>query len=198
MCIVPIKNNETLQVYKIVKGVTLDTFIPSYVNEDYLLYALNKDNKNTPKYSGFIPDTLDFFGAGQNQTAVGGGKNVYGVADFSNPYNTKYAAKFDRRTDGLLPAVKDQRETNLRWDFSSLGAISTLAAMQQKTKVDLSETNAAYALSNSVSNVGFNRDIADAGSFKMSMAYLTRWECELITQTTHLQAHLALGKQPIT
>jgi C1A family cysteine protease len=70
-----------------------------------------------------------------------------------------------------LPPIKNQKQTNLCWAFSSLSAVELMLGKLNGGIFDFSEANAAEKLSKTAQ--GFNRGILDAGNFSMSMAYMT-------------------------
>ena len=93
-----------------------------------------------------------------------------------DPFDNNYPATFDTRSKGVVIDVSNQGNSNLCWSFAIVSAVEVGYMLKTGKEIDLSEKHFAYALSSKISKNGFNRDINAAGSFKMGLAYLTRWE----------------------
>ena len=111
---------------------------------------------------------------GQNSTTPVVETNNY--QNKGDPFDKKYPPKFDIRTKEIAIDLSDQGSSNLCWSFAMVSAIEIGYMLKTSEKIDLSETHFAYSLSSQVSKKGFNRGVDAAGSFKMGIAYLTRWE----------------------
>ena len=182
---VMVHNGDVYQIMKIAKDVESDVAIPSYVSSDYLNYISQKENGTNIGYDGVIPSPIPSPGSSKKSSAditltgvfnkvalsmLSGVKAVLAVSDVSS-----YPAKYDPRNEVFIPTIKDQGQTNLCWDFSSISAMETLYGKVNNMRYDFSESNLAYTVSNKSKN-GYSRGPLDAGNFIMSAAYMSRGE----------------------
>ena len=161
-----------MAVFTITVGVNVkgDTNIANIANTGYfdvdsVAYTFNDENELTKGFPGLTlsPDAL--FGVGTFDAPISG-----------DPYGQSKPSVYDGREKGTVSSVTNQLSTGLCWDFSSLSAIESNLLINGKPLQILSQTNAAFALSNTVNPNGFQRKVTDGGNFMMAMAYVTRWE----------------------
>jgi C1A family cysteine protease len=172
-----------VQLFSAEKGKMLDTFVPSYINPDFVRYQALKQAGALEGYDGFIPDSIMLYGgsASAEEMAMFGGLGSDSFfsgltqangANVAYAYDKAYPEKFDQRNASYITSIKDQKTTSLCWAFSSIGAVETLLGKSMGTKLDLSVANTAYTLSNK-SKDGYNRGLFDPGNFNMSAAYMS-------------------------
>ncbi|MDR2751364.1 MAG: hypothetical protein LBC41_11945, partial [Clostridiales bacterium] len=160
------KNGDILQLFALEEEKPVDGFLPTYVSREYLDYQQVNEKPKT-EYDGFIPDMYNMFGGNTESSNASTKKTV----NYDNAYDKKYQSAYDQRGAYYLADVKNQRDTKLCWDFSTMGALEMLMGKIYGKSFDFSESNAAYALSKKAA--GFARSPLDAGNFMISAAYLT-------------------------
>jgi C1A family cysteine protease len=191
-----VPSGSVIQFYQAEKDKPLDSFIPSYVNPDFLRYQALKQAGGVEGYDGFIPDSIMLYGGtGAEEMMLYGGLGIDGFfislqqakpVEVSNPYDKAYPEKFDQRGKTYIPSVKDQKTTSLCWAFSSIGAVETLLGKSMNTSLDLSVANIAYSLSNK-SKEGYSRGLYDPGNFNMSAAYMSGGQGPVLEQSDPLE-----------
>ena len=143
-----------------------------YLTTDPVTYILDAQNELIGNYPGLNTSSQLLFGI----TASG----ILGAGDQAravDPYSVSLPSSYDGRAKGFVSAVANQQGTRLCWDFSTISSIETYMLLHNASSASTySQANMAYALSNSVSTLGFARAVADGGNFEMAMAYATRWQ----------------------
>jgi C1A family cysteine protease len=81
-------------------------------------------------------------------------------------------------TEDIDITVKNQKQTNECWAFTSIGAVETnLSLTKNETNWDFSERHMDYSTSKTftdgINSNGFNRELGDGGTFRQAMAYYT-------------------------
>ncbi len=161
------KNNDKVNIVKVDSDKELDSYIPTYVNNEFIQYSNKKNNNEIFDYDGFVPNILGNFGGNVK------GNNISAKVNYANPHDARYVKLFDPRDSQYIPTVKNQKSTYLCWSFSATSAAETLIGKKTNQKFDFSEANQAVSLSK-LSVKGFERNLTDSGNFTMSMAYFTR------------------------
>ena len=112
-------------------------------------------------------------------------KEIYNPLKMARTSSTLISNKFNLKT--YIPEnmiIKNQRETESCWTFSSLGALETNLALQdyynnkEVKNYDFSERHMEYAttrkfLNDEINENGFYREIDAGGSNSLALAYLT-------------------------
>ncbi|MDR1540765.1 MAG: lectin like domain-containing protein [Clostridiales bacterium] len=167
---VNLPSDASVRFFRTEKSEPLQSFIPSYLNSDFTRYQAAKLSGEGEIYDGWIPDTVMLYGGSGSGNFFDSLQSPKAI-DLNNPYDNSLPESFDQRGRSYMSEVKDQKNTNLCWAFSSLGAVETLLGKKFSFSIDLSVANAAYKLSSNAS--GFKRGLTDSGNFNMSAAYMS-------------------------